>query len=115
MFKSGNQCPCVDPCPISSALRLIGGKWKIRIICSLNTDGTTRYNELKRKINDISNTMLATTLKELEEDGLIVRTQFMEIPPHVEYSITDACAELIPIIDSLGAWVYHLNENKKKD
>lgn len=98
------KCPCMGCCPLASALDSIGGKWKIRILCALHQDGTTRYNELKRKIEGITNTMLAGSLKELERDGLIVRTQFVEMPVRVEYSITGACADLIPILGQLAQW-----------
>lgn len=98
------KCPCMSQCPLATTLDSIGGKWKVRILCALHQDGTTRYNELKRKIQGITNTMLAASLKELEQDGLIVRTQFMEMPVRVEYSITDACADLIPILVQLAQW-----------
>lgn len=98
------KCPCMHKCPLSSALDSIGGKWKIRILCALHQGGKARYNELKRKIEGITNTMLAGSLKELEQDGLVVRIQFMEMPVRVEYSITDACADLIPILGQLAQW-----------
>jgi DNA-binding HxlR family transcriptional regulator len=85
-------------------MRLIGGKWKVPILCSLDRDGTTRYNELKRKIRGITNTMLANALKELEESGLVRRKQYPEMPVRVEYSLTDACNDLIPILNSLALW-----------
>ncbi|MDR2500441.1 MAG: helix-turn-helix transcriptional regulator [Treponema sp.] len=98
------KCPCMDFCPLDGAMRLIGGKWKVPIICALHQDGTSRYNELKRKIRGITNTMLASALKELEENGLITRKQYMEIPVRVEYSLTPACGELLPIIARLAQW-----------
>jgi DNA-binding HxlR family transcriptional regulator len=64
----------------------------------------TRYNELKRKIMGITNTMLAGSLKELEEDGLISRRQYMEMPLRVEYSLTEACDGLMPILVQLARW-----------
>ena len=99
-----DKCPCRDSCPLSEALRLIGGKWKIPILCALHQDGTTRYNSLKRKIRGITNTMLASSLKELEEDGLICRTQYMEMPLRVEYALTDQCDDLMPILGQLARW-----------
>jgi DNA-binding HxlR family transcriptional regulator len=104
-----NKCPCQEYCPLGGALKLIGGKWKIPILCALNQDGTTRYNELKRKIRGITNTMLASSLKELEEDGLISRTQYMEMPLRVEYTLTDRCEELIPILGQLAKWGIKVN------
>jgi DNA-binding HxlR family transcriptional regulator len=94
----------MDSCPLGSALRVIGGKWKIPILCALHQDGTTRYNELKRKIKNITNTMLASSLKELEEDGLIYREQYLEVPIRVEYSLTDQCCDLMPILKQLARW-----------
>lgn len=108
---TGN-CPCMEHCPLSSAIDSIGGKWKILILCALHQDGTTRYNELKRKIAGITNTMLASSLKELERDGLVCRTQYLEMPVRVEYSTTDACAELIPILGQLAKWGIQTQNNQ---
>ncbi|MDD3269668.1 MAG: transcriptional regulator [Firmicutes bacterium HGW-Firmicutes-20] len=99
-----DNCPCMDCCPLGSALSQIGGKWKIPILCALFQDGTTRFNELKRKIRGITNTMLVSSLKELEEEGLIFREQFMEMPVRVEYSVTDNCRDLMPILKQLAYW-----------
>ena len=98
------KCPCMDDCPLGSALKIVGGKWKIPILCALQQDGTTRYNELKRKIKGITNTMLASSLKELEEVGLIHREQYLEVPVRVEYSVTDRCCDLMPILKQLAHW-----------
>ncbi len=100
----GSACPCAGPCPLGKALSAIGGKWKMRIICSLYLDGTQRYNDLLKKTAGITNTMLAASLKELEADGIVVRTQFMEIPPRVEYSLTEHGRELWPILHRLAHW-----------
>jgi DNA-binding HxlR family transcriptional regulator len=100
----GNNCPCMRDCPLGVSLNLIGGKWKIPIICALHQDGTTRYNELRRKIKGITNTMLASSLKELESDGLICRKQYDEMPVRVEYKLTEACDGLIPILFQLARW-----------
>ncbi|MGE4354336.1 MAG: winged helix-turn-helix transcriptional regulator [Oscillospiraceae bacterium] len=99
-----SNCPCMNRCPLESALKLIGGKWKIPILCALHQDGTTRYNELKRKINGITNTMLASSLRELEEDGLICRKQYMEMPVRVEYTLNNSCQDLLPILKLLAQW-----------
>jgi len=107
------NCPCNRSCPLQYALSLIGGKWKIPILCALNQDGSTRYNELKKKIGKITNTMLANSLKELEQDGLILRTQYMEIPVRVEYSITDIGKELVPILDQLSQWGLYIHKGKQ--
>jgi DNA-binding HxlR family transcriptional regulator len=103
-MKKMTTCPCLDFCPLDNAMRLIGGKWKLPIICALHHDGTTRYNELKRKIRGITNTMLASALKELEEYGLVSRKQYMEMPVRVEYSLTSSCGDLLPILADLAKW-----------
>ncbi len=97
-------CPCDVTCPIGDALSMIGGKWKLRLICTMYTDGTQRYNVLKKKTRGITNAMLSSTLKEMEEDGLVVRRQYDEMPVRVEYSLTEKGKELWPIIHRLGHW-----------
>ncbi len=104
-------CPCTIGCPLQKAMSAIGGRWKMSIICSLSNDGPTRYNDLKRKMNGISNTMLAKSLKELEEDGLIKRTEYTEVPIRVEYEITDTVRSLIPILTELALWGSQLEDH----
>lgn len=74
------------------------------IIWALSKNGTMLYNELKRNIDEITNMMLTQSLKELELDGIINRKQFMEIPPRVEYSLTDNGEALIPALKALANW-----------
>lgn len=93
-----------DSCPLTFALNLIGGKWRLPIIWALSKNGTMRYNELKRSIGGITNMMLTQSLKELESNGIIKRKQFMEVPPRVEYSLTDNGEDLIPALKSLANW-----------
>lgn len=109
-FCSKDRCPCAERCPLVVALEIIGGKWKIPIICALHSDGVTRYNELKRKIRDISNTMLASSLKELEADGIVCRTQYNEMPLRVEYQLTEKSNSVLPILVELGSWGNKINE-----
>ena len=98
------SCPCTENCPLQRAMDAIGGKWKMAILCSLTTNGMMRYNDLKRKIPMISNTMLAKSLKELENDGLVKRTEYMEVPIRVEYEVTQAAGNLKPILLELAKW-----------
>ncbi|WP_010169329.1 winged helix-turn-helix transcriptional regulator [Candidatus Epulonipiscium viviparus] len=98
------HCPCLQECPLQSALKCIGGKWKIPIICVLSAGEGIRYNELMKKVRGITNTMLALSLKELERDGLITRVQYNEMPIRVEYFITEKAKTLIPTLQSLAAW-----------
>ncbi|OGO77199.1 MAG: transcriptional regulator [Clostridiales bacterium GWB2_37_7] len=94
----------LDNCPLTFALNLIGGKWRLPIIWALSKNGTMRYNELKRSIYGITNMMLTQTLKELELNGIINRKQFMEVPPRVEYSLTNNGENLIPALKALANW-----------
>lgn len=102
--KADAVCPCSEPCPLGKALSVIGGKWKIRIICTLYVDGTQRYNDILKKTSGITNTMLAALLKDLEADGIVTRKHYAEIPPRVEYSLTDHGKELWPILHRLAHW-----------
>ena len=98
------QCPCLERCPLHYAMTLIGGKWKVQILCALHNGGTLRYNALKRRVGGVSNTVLADALRELEQNGLIHRTEYLEVPVRVEYSVTDDGAQLIPILEQLSDW-----------
>ena len=100
----GSICPCGERCPIGDAIAMIGGRWKLRILCSLNLDGTLRYNDLKEKTTGITPAMLSASLKELEHDGLITRKQYAEVPVRVEYCITDRGKDLWPILHRLVHW-----------
>lgn len=91
-------------CPIIHSLEIIGGKWKLPIIWYLSEQKTIRYNELRRSIKGITNMMLTKCLKELEGNGIVLREQFNEIPPHVEYSLTERGKKLLPALNSLYKW-----------
>ena len=97
-------CPCGPECAIRSALDMIGGKWKLPIVCTLIADGSHRYNELLKKTRGISNTMLSQTLKEMESDGLVERKEYLEVPVRVEYSATEKAKKLQPIMAALIRW-----------
>ncbi len=94
----------LDNCPLTYALNLIGGKWRLPIIWALSRNKTMRYNELKRSIDGITNMMLTQSLKELEAYGIVNREQFAEIPPRVEYSLTQNGKNLIPALKALADW-----------
>ena len=104
MAMEHENCPCMDTCPLNRAMALIGGKWKMQILCSLYNNGPTRYNHLKKTLHGVSNTVLANALRELENDGLVHRREYLEVPVRVEYAITEPCRKLIPILDELGNW-----------
>ncbi len=113
MIATHYDCPCLEKCPLNYAMSIIGGKWRMQILCSLNNKGSLRYNELKRKISGVSNTVLAGSLKELEEAGLIRRTEYLEIPVRVEYSTTEKADKLMPILEQLSDWGEMLMEDQK--
>ncbi|MCG8484990.1 MAG: helix-turn-helix transcriptional regulator, partial [Clostridia bacterium] len=102
MKEKDNENKKIIVCPLTYALDLIGGKWRLPIIWALSQNDTLRYNALKRKIDGITNMMLSQVLKEMESYGLVNRKQYMEIPPRVEYSLTDAGKNLIPALESLA-------------
>lgn len=85
-------------------LSLIGGKYKMTILYWLASRKVLRHNELKRAIGSISFKTLSVMLKELEKDGLIERREYPQVPPKVEYSLTDRGLSLIPVLDGLCAW-----------
>ena len=91
-------------CPLKYLAEVFGGKWKMPIICVLSGDKPQRYSVIKRRIGDITNMMLAHSLKELEHDGMINRTQYNEVPPRVEYSLTDKGRSAIPMLTSAVQW-----------
>ncbi len=90
-------------CPVEAALEALGGKWKGLILFHLK-DGTRRFNELRRLIPDITQRTLTRQLRELEEDQIVERTVYPEVPPRVEYELTDFGKTLIPILEALYEW-----------
>ena len=91
-------------CPIRNVLSRVGDKWSMLVLFTLESNNNQRFKELQRNIPDISQQMLTTTLKMLESDGLILRVAFSEIPPRVEYSLTEKGESLLPLINNLISW-----------
>ncbi len=91
-------------CPVRYALDIVGGKWKLPILCMLAEGEPSRYSTLKRKLGDITNMMLAQSLKELEAAGMVHREQYNEVPPRVEYSLTEKGKSIVPILVTFGEW-----------
>lgn len=91
-------------CPLEYGLEVFGGKWKSRVICVLNEKGTLRYSSIRKEMLNITDAVLAATLKELITDGLVTRKQYDEIPPRVEYSLTDKGLSVVPILQSICKW-----------
>jgi DNA-binding HxlR family transcriptional regulator len=89
--------------PAEVTISVVGGKWKILILCRLQY-GIARFGELRKVIPGITQTMLTQQLRELEEDGVLQRKIYAEIPPRVEYSLTRFGQSLIPVLDAMSAW-----------
>lgn len=94
--------------PVEAALHQIGGKWKTAILCLLDEEGALRNGEMMRRLQPITQKVLTQQLKELESDGLILRTVYAEIPPKVEYELTDKGRTLRSVLDPLCEWGRHL-------
>ena len=91
-------------CAVIRALEIIGGKWRLPIIWELSAQESMRYNELKRRLDGITNIMLTRALQGLEEQKLVIRTEYNQIPPHVEYSLTASCKQLLPALEIINEW-----------
>lgn len=102
-------------CPIIHALHIIGGKWKLPIIWHMADKKVIRYNALRRDVKGITNMMLTKCLRELEEDGLVMRMQYPGVPPKVEYKLTERGRMLIPALNNLYAWGETMLQNRRHD
>lgn len=91
-------------CTVELTLLIIGGKWKPIILWHLGKDGTLRFNQLKRIMPNITQKMLTQQLRELERDGVVHREVYPEVPPRVEYSLTEVGRSVLPVLDSLCEW-----------
>lgn len=90
-------------CPVETTLMLIGDKWKVLILRDL-IDGTKRFGELKKSIGNVSQKVLTAQLRDMEEKGLVSRKAYAEVPPRVEYTLTDTGYSLKPILDAMQDW-----------
>lgn len=97
-------------CPIRNILSRIEDKWSMLVLVTLNTNGIMRFNEIHRSLGDISHRMLTITLRTLEEDGLVARKLYAEVPPRVEYRLTDMGHSLIPHLETLINWAVEHSE-----
>lgn len=91
-------------CPLEYGLEIFGGKWKSRIICVLAEKGFLRYSSLRKEMANITDAVLASTLKELITNEIVERKQYNEIPPRVEYSLTKKGISVVPILQSICQW-----------
>ena len=93
-----------EGCGLKKVINIVGGKWKIMILCVIDNNEVVRYGEIRRTVHGITNTMLANSLKELEADGLVERKMYDEMPVRVEYNLTGRAKSLIPILLELKKW-----------
>lgn len=91
-------------CPLEYGLEIFGGKWKSRIICVLAAKEVLRYSELRKEMGNITDAVLASTLKELIASQIVTRRSYDEIPPRVEYSLTEKGQSVVPILQSICRW-----------
>ena len=103
-------------CPLEYGLTLFGGKWRSRIICVLFAHKKLRYSEIRKEMYNITDAVLAATLKDLIEDGLIKRKSYDEIPPRVEYSLTEKGKSVVPILQSICKWsgIFYKEDNENE-
>ncbi|MFD1255691.1 winged helix-turn-helix transcriptional regulator [Mucilaginibacter terrae] len=103
-------------CPVTATIQVLGGKWKAILINAIYFTSPARFGELRRSVKGITQSMLTTQLRELEADGIISRKIYAEIPPRVEYKLTDFGLTLSPIIQAMAEWgkQYRLNDEIKK-
>lgn len=104
MRKKEQLNSIIEICPVRNVVARFGNKWALLVILVLSENEPIRYNELGRKIPDISSRVLSNTLRTLEADGLVLRTVYQDVPPRVEYSLTDTGRSLVPIILRLTEW-----------
>ena len=91
-------------CPVRDVLCRLGDKWSMLVLLTLDANGVMRFSEIHRTLGDISHRMLTVTLRMLETDGMIRREVYAEVPPRVEYSLTERGKSLIPILDQMCDW-----------
>lgn len=96
----------VEECPIRNVLDRFGDKWSVLVLMILGENGTMRFSEIGKLIGNVSQKMLTVTLRTLETDGLIARKIYPEVPPRVEYTLTDIGQSLLPHIQSLAEWAH---------
>lgn len=103
VIMAENEVKNLPACPVETTLTLIGNKWKVLILRDL-LPGTKRFGELKKSLGSVSQKVLTAQLRDMEADGLISRTVYAEVPPRVEYTLTDLGMSLKPVLDSMLTW-----------
>lgn len=98
------EFPPAGDCPVRNILSRVGDKWSMLVLLTLHANGVMRFNEIHRSLGDISHRMLTVTLRTLEADGLVCREVYAEVPPRVEYRLTERGLSLLPHIFGLVEW-----------
>ena len=103
-------------CPLEYGLKIFGGKWKSRIICVLSANERMRYGQIRKEMYNITDAVLASTLKDLLEDGLIGRKSYDEIPPKVEYFLTEKGKSVVQILQNICEWsdIFYKEDDKNE-
>lgn len=104
MQKKEDKKSIIEFCPVRNVIARFGNKWAFLVLLTIHEHGVIRFNELGRAIPDVSSRMLSETLRILEADGLIIRKIYPEVPPRVEYRLTDIGNSLVPIVSQLTEW-----------
>lgn len=104
-----------DTCPMELGVNVLGGKWKLQIIWRIYTKETVRFNELQRLLGNITTKTLTQQLRELEEEKIIKRTVYAEVPPKVEYSLSDIGRTITPVLKTLCNWGINYKEMLAKE
>ena len=104
--------PTYAHCPIRHIVDRFGDKWSLLVLYNLHTSGCLRFSEIHRRTADISQKMLTSTLRKLEQDGLLSRKVYPEVPPRVEYTLTELGYSLKPILDAMWAWGETYKQNQ---
>ncbi|MQN00508.1 MAG: helix-turn-helix transcriptional regulator [bacterium LCO1.1] len=101
-------------CPLEYGLEIFGGKWDSRVICVLNEKKVLRYSEIRKEMGNVTDAVLAATLKKLIANDLIQRKSYDEIPPRVEYSLSEKGQSVVPILQSICKWsgIFHKEDNE---
>ena len=102
-MQSRREMPRMD-CAVDAAMSVLEGRWKSTILCVLAKWGPKRFNQLVKAIEGVSPRMLTKQLKEMEKDGIVERRAYLEVPPRVEYSITEKGMSLAPVLEALAKW-----------
>lgn len=110
LMPSQKDAQSLPACPVETTLSLIGDKWKVLILRDL-MPGTKRFGELKKSIGQVSQKVLTAQLRSMEENGLVKREVYPEVPPRVEYSLTSLGESLKPVLDALETWGSDYKQN----